>query len=663
MRNLAILLALLLIAVAAYYIYDNLRERTFAEKIGEIVHAEDQRVLSDGLKAYLQDGDPQVRGRAALAIGRIGAPGSGRLLLDVISSDTSMDVAARAAFAIGLTGEKEFASELLDLALDLPTKVAGPLVEAAGRLTDSSMTGEIDMIAGFLSHPAPQVRSIACMALFRANARAKGNQLADLARSEPDEEVQIAALYALARLGLKEPVDAYIKHFADSDPFARTLAVRGLGSSDTDEAIHYLTIALNDSDPRVVAQAVASLSRKTTADAKTKLAKKLSLERDEKLRTAIIDALARQNNEQGVDAVNAILSMSPPVNIVVSAVKCLATVQKDRAVALIDSLQTLDDPEIRAACAEAYAVIAADNIIPRLAVLFNDKSDLVRLTAFSSLLELDSTNADFYLNNALEDSSYIMTVVAVDHIAQKQLGSYLPRMRDMMSKGLDTHVDIRLAMVQAAGAFISDSTRDTLAVQIINDGVLDRDYIVRRTAAEIYEEKFDKDYYSAVPPAETRLGKGRIIRAVEKYRRNPYATITTNRGEIELELYFDVAPLTVLNFIDLSKGGVYEGVKFHRVIPDFVVQGGDPEGHGWGGPGYCVRCEYSDEPYKTGTVGIATSGKDTGGSQFFITHSPQPHLEGRYTVFGQVLVGMDVVNQIVKGDVIEKIEIHESAKQ
>jgi len=663
MKNLAILLALLLLAVATYYIYDNLRERTFAEKIGDIIYAEDQRLQDDKLTGYLQDADPEIRARAALAIGRIGAAGSGQLLYDVISSDSSMDVAAEAAFAIGLTGESEFAGQLLDLALDLPTKIAGPLVEAAGRLTDTSMAEEIEMIAGFLSHPSPDVRAIACMALFRAGAREMGPRLADLARTEPDEEVQVTALYALARLGFEEPTDVYIKHFADADPYVRSLAVRGLGAPETDEAVHYLTIALNDSDPRVVAQAIASLSRKTTPEAKSKLAKKLSVERDEKLKTAMIDALARQENSQAVDAVNAILSSGPSTNVVVSAVKYLATIQKDRAVALIDSLQTLDNPQIRAACAEAYAAIATENIIPRLAVLFNDENELVRLTAFTSLMELDSANADFYLGNALDDSSYVMAVVAADFIGRKQLASYLPRMYDMMSGGLQTHVDIRGALVDAAGSFISDSARDTLAVQIVNEGILDPDYIVRRTAAEIYDEKLDRDYYNSVPPAETRIGKGKIIRSVEKYRQNPYATITTNRGEIELELYFDVAPLTVLNFIDLAKGGIYEGVSFHRVIPNFVTQGGDPEGSGWGGPGYCIRCEYSREPYKTGTVGIATSGKDTGGSQFFITLSPQPHLDGRYTVFGQVLAGMDVVNEIVKGDIVEKIEIHEGKYQ
>ncbi|MGH8015092.1 MAG: peptidylprolyl isomerase, partial [Candidatus Zixiibacteriota bacterium] len=118
-------------------------------------------------------------------------------------------------------------------------------------------------------------------------------------------------------------------------------------------------------------------------------------------------------------------------------------------------------------------------------------------------------------------------------------------------------------------------------------------------------------------------------------------------------------PLTVLNFMQQAKDGFYDGLRFHRVVPNFVAQGGDPRGDGWGGPNYFIRCEYTDLPYKRGTVGIATSGKDTGGSQFFITLSPQPHLEARYSVFGQVVSGMKFVDDIVIGDTIDKVEIQE----
>ncbi|HMD14684.1 MAG TPA: peptidylprolyl isomerase, partial [Bacteroidota bacterium] len=133
--------------------------------------------------------------------------------------------------------------------------------------------------------------------------------------------------------------------------------------------------------------------------------------------------------------------------------------------------------------------------------------------------------------------------------------------------------------------------------------------------------------------------------------------IQTDRGEIIAELYKNYAPLTVMSFIKLAQKGFYRGLTFHRIVPNFVVQGGDPRGDGWGGPGYSIRSEFSPLTYESGTLGIASAGKDTEGSQFFITQSPQPHLDGRYTIFGKVLSGMDVVNSLQLDDHIVDIKV------
>ncbi|MDY6866165.1 MAG: peptidylprolyl isomerase [Halobacteriota archaeon] len=135
------------------------------------------------------------------------------------------------------------------------------------------------------------------------------------------------------------------------------------------------------------------------------------------------------------------------------------------------------------------------------------------------------------------------------------------------------------------------------------------------------------------------------------------AIIETEKGEIVLELFEEDAPNTVANFVKLANDGFYNGIKFHRVIPNFVIQGGCPRGDGTGGPGYTIKCEINSRKHKTGTLSMAHAGKDTGGSQFFITHSPQPHLDGVHTVFGQVTEGMDVVNSIKQGDIMKTIRI------
>ncbi len=133
------------------------------------------------------------------------------------------------------------------------------------------------------------------------------------------------------------------------------------------------------------------------------------------------------------------------------------------------------------------------------------------------------------------------------------------------------------------------------------------------------------------------------------------ATIKTNRGTIELELYPEHAPKTVNNFVFLAKQGFYDGIPFHRVISDFMIQEGDPTGTGAGGPGYRFEDEVSKNPltHEKGVISMANAGPNTNGSQFFITHLPQPHLNGNHTVFGKVVAGQDIVDATRQGDTME----------
>ena len=143
--------------------------------------------------------------------------------------------------------------------------------------------------------------------------------------------------------------------------------------------------------------------------------------------------------------------------------------------------------------------------------------------------------------------------------------------------------------------------------------------------------------------------------------KNYLATIDTNKGAIVLELYPTNAPKTVNNFVFLARQGYYDGLKFHRVISNFMIQGGDPTGTGTGGPGYKFEDEVRNNPLKheTGVISMANAGANTNGSQFFITHAPQPHLNGKHTVFGKVINGQDVVNAIRQGDTMQKVTIEE----
>jgi peptidyl-prolyl cis-trans isomerase B (cyclophilin B) len=136
------------------------------------------------------------------------------------------------------------------------------------------------------------------------------------------------------------------------------------------------------------------------------------------------------------------------------------------------------------------------------------------------------------------------------------------------------------------------------------------------------------------------------------------AIMETSKGIINLDLFSEDAPNTVKNFVDLSKKGFYDGLNFHRVIPNFMVQGGCPNGTGMGGPGYKINCEINSNLHEAGSLSMAHAGKNTGGSQFFICHSPQSHLDGVHTVFGKT-ADMDVVNAIRQGDKILSVKIED----
>lgn len=135
--------------------------------------------------------------------------------------------------------------------------------------------------------------------------------------------------------------------------------------------------------------------------------------------------------------------------------------------------------------------------------------------------------------------------------------------------------------------------------------------------------------------------------------------IQTTSGNIELELYAEHAPKTVNNFVFLAESGFYNGVTFHRVIANFMIQGGDPTGSGMGGPGYKFADETVGNPlrHERGVISMANAGPNTNGSQFFITHGPQPHLDGRHTVFGKVTQGQDVVDTIKQGDAMTQVDV------
>jgi cyclophilin family peptidyl-prolyl cis-trans isomerase len=185
------------------------------------------------------------------------------------------------------------------------------------------------------------------------------------------------------------------------------------------------------------------------------------------------------------------------------------------------------------------------------------------------------------------------------------------------------------------------------------------DHLMRRRAAALLKANGQGDFSSEIGVVQTRNTTADYRRALSRINRRVYAVVTTTKGSFTIELLPSEAPLTVDNFVQLARRNYYRDITIHRVVPNFVIQDGDPRGDGNGGPGYQIRCEINQVLYDRAVLGMALSGKDTGGSQWFVTHAPQPHLDGGYTVFGRVTAGMNVVDSIERGDVVKSIVIRQ----
>jgi len=216
----------------------------------------------------------------------------------------------------------------------------------------------------------------------------------------------------------------------------------------------------------------------------------------------------------------------------------------------------------------------------------------------------------------------------------------------------DDSNDAALSTVGALAKQKNSAANDALK------SVLDsKDYLLRRRAATALKTNGVGDFSSRIGTVQTRNTTADYRRALSRVGKTVQAVVTTTKGRFTIELFPSEAPLTVDNFVQLARRGYYRGIVFHRVVPNFVVQVGDPRGDGSGGPGYEIRCEINEASYDRAAVGMALSGKDTGGSQWFVTHAPQPHLDGGYTVFGRVIKGMEIVDSIVRGDSITSIMV------
>jgi cyclophilin family peptidyl-prolyl cis-trans isomerase/HEAT repeat protein len=651
-----LVLAALFIVFGIYY-FDVFKLKGGKDNIlASIIEYEDIRRASDNLLSYLHDPDPEIRARAALAVGRIGDIKAAEKLFELLN-DSTIEVSCNASFGIGLTGEKSFASRLLEEAIDLEPVRLASAINAVGRLADSSMTGTVDELLTYLDHPDHQVREAACNALWRAGIKRAGSALAEIAGGDPVRKVKIASLYGLVRLGIKEPVGIYSEWIADPDPFVRSLALRGLSLPKDDQWTTMVAVGLNDRDNNVVSGAISALTGIGSAKAMEFLAARYENETDEKLKIQMLGSFTLLKNEAIAERAGLDVDSSESPGIKAAGIVYLAKIRGSETMALIDSLLRLKDPAVNVGIAQALGSIGGEYVKPRLNALFKDSIPEVRGAAFDALCTIDQVNVDYYLNTALADDDYVVVSQAVDKIGQLKSSQYLHQLLGMIKLPEEWETDVKRSIIAAAAEFLDSTDVDSLAEDIVYHGLLDKDYLVSKEAAAIYKNKLGIDKSSFITKPEGLASRNEIKKFITGFTKNPKAIISTDKGDIEIELDYHLAPLAVYNFMKLIREKFYDGLIFHRVVPAFVIQGGDPRGDGAGGPGNTIRCEYSDVPFERGTVGMATSGKDSGGSQFFIMLSRAPHLDGRYTLFGKVTAGMETVDNIVKEDRITSIRI------
>jgi cyclophilin family peptidyl-prolyl cis-trans isomerase/HEAT repeat protein len=652
-------------------------------KLARVLRAADRRIVDEDLRAALSDGDPVVRAKAALAMGQIGAAGS-LPDLERTAADATPAVRASAAFALGLIGDASSNATLLTLATDHEASVRAAAAEAIGRLHEpESMTA----MRALLEDDDVMVRSAAALAAWKM---AEPDGLLDLLlanlRAE-DPRVRVASAYALARLTsaavapassgaavgtLTEARRVFTRgelatRVSDPEAEVRMQVARGLASPQTPAELAVVGALSMDSDPRVRVNAVRSLGYpgvpiKPYLD-------RAATDRDIAVGRTALESLGKVGGAMAAEKLNEIVLKLGGSWLREAALSSLIQVDPSKAPVVLEGLLQNPDPVMRASAAPMLVGHTESWAIHAVVALLGDPSPRVVAAAIplvaemnepiSKLLEPYFKGPDPVIRAACADA--VGTRFATPRAALESRVDLFARLDDIWAASeADTVPDAKLSVLDAAAkAGREDATRADL-----DRGLSDHDVIVRRRAAARFQDVFAEDRSASVGPYADRPLED--YEAIVRWSRTPHAAVITMQrtgtlpGRFAVVLDADAAPMAAWNFAQLAGKKFFDGLVVHRVVPNFVVQDGDPRGDGFGGPGYSIRDEVNPLAFATGVLGMASDGKDTAGSQWFITLSPQPHLDGRYTSFGRVTQGFrQIVTQIAPADTVVSIRIYD----
>lgn len=621
----------------------------------------------------LDDGEARVRWRAALALGRVGLPEAVGPLIGLLG-DEEPDVREVTAFALGLVGAPDAREALVSSLSDADPRVQGRAAQALGMIGDPEDAAAVsEMVrahvwAGALGGLDPDEMGFPLAPQVEA-ARLGMYALARLGSFDALAAAVLAAggqpysgwwpvASAFQQLGDRRGASALLSLLNTPGRYTASFAARGLGAMMEQAAVEPLRQIVDQrmAHEAVVIQAMRALSAiGDVASVPVLTDIVVDADASEMLREEAMTAMSSLVTADSLDLLLDLMSdPSPPIRS--AAIRTLARVDADTFLAALSGLDP--DPEwmVRAGQADALATLPQMRGEARLNVLLQDDDPRVVSAALAAQVASGGGGTEAVLLERLGSEDFGARAAAARGLAKLGTIASVPALVEGYAAAMDDPTYVARAAILSALAELDPSA----ARPLLEDGLGDRDWAIRVRAAELLRGGGVDVAEGAIRPAPA----GRAIGDQEWFglvspRFSPHAYIETDRGVIEIELAIVDAPLTVANFMTLARSGFYDGVAIHRVVPDFVVQGGDPRGDGEGGPGYTIRDEINMRPYLRGTVGMALDWPDTGGSQFFITHSPQPHLDGRYTVFGHVVAGMDIVDSLERGDVIRQVRIRD----
>lgn len=636
-----------------------------AEAEAALVELEDRRAFDLGiLSSAAAAPDAETRARAALALGRI-ADDRGGTLLPSLLADRSAEVRAMAAFGCQLAGDPGKTQELLPLLSDADVSVAAAAARAIGALGRGD--GEDALIAAIPSARSPEPRASMLQSLWRFADAASVSAALRYDR-DPDAKVRSAALFTLSRKPIESSLAALTAALADPDPYNAAMAARGLGVLARKDSIAPLAAALDGGRTPLVINALLALEtilekNPGAAVAEDRKARILALGGDANPNLAIPAlVLLRQfeaTNREIRQRLWSIALSGEGRRRQVAIVSVVAAL-KDRARAALDAAVASPDPALRATAAETLAFLPAAAAKPYREKVAADKEAVVRLAALSSLNTAAAVAENRALvNSALTDPDAGVRAAAVEALGQLNDPSILPLVADALTRSqADRSPDVAIAVIgvceklraePAARAIVESAYRQSSKTLVSR--------LARRSLLQAFRVS-----RAAYPAPEYKTGRtaADYTALLSEARKPLQARVEMARGEFTIRFAGREAPVTVMNFVKLARAKYFDGVPVHRVVPNFVLQDGDPTGTGNGGPGYEIRDELNPLPYERGAVGMALSGPDTGGSQWFVTHSPQPHLNALYTVFGFVAAGQDIVERVEQGERIVRVTVSEA---